>query len=44
MNVEEGGGWITLKEASDPLALVGTSRKVPSIVIFVPGKRCMYEC
>jgi hypothetical protein len=27
-------GWITRLEASDLLALVGTSRKVPSIVIF----------
>ena len=35
---------ITLREANAPLALVGTSRKVPSIVIFVPGKRGMYEC
>jgi len=35
MNVEVGGGgWITRLEASDLLALVGTSRKVPSIVIF----------
>ena len=35
MNVEvEGGGWITRLEDSDLLALVGTSRKVPSIVIF----------
>jgi hypothetical protein len=28
--------WITLKEANAPLALVGTSRKVPSTVIFMP--------
>jgi hypothetical protein len=34
MNVEEGGGWITLKEASDPLALVGTRERIPSSVIF----------
>ena len=34
MNVERGGGWITLKEASDPLALVGTRERIPSSVIF----------
>ena len=35
--------WITLRKANAPLALVGTSRKVPSIVIFTKHGTTKYS-